>query len=168
MKTIAYLYFAFATALFLSLLVAAGSSAAKDDKGTVTGGSVTGGSVTGGSVTGSSVTGGSVTGGEVTPGTVTPGSVTPGTVTAMAGGREIRVTALGKVTVDVKDDKATVRLDQHVLEVEKARLVLDGNEQGALPAASKKVEIGVQEEMLTVKADGKEVLRAKLEKLNAQ
>ena len=151
--------------LALTLLLAAAPHApAQTQGGSVTGGSVQGGSVTGGSVTGGSVTGGSVTGGSVSGGTVTPGTVTPGTVTAVADGRQITAKAVGSVSIDVKGSSATVHLDQHKLQIDKNRLALDGQPPAALPANSKKIEISVEEELIVVNADGKEVLRAKLDK----
>ncbi len=142
--------------------------------GTVTGGSVTGGSVTGGSVTGGSVTGGSVTGGNVTGGNVTGGSVTggsaqrgkvrAGTVTASAEGREIRVTAGGAVSVNVNGATAEVRLGGQTLLVEKTKLVLDGQMLGEVPQNTRKIEVQVDEkDMLSVKGDGKELARAKMQ-----
>lgn len=128
----------------------------------VRGADVTGGSVTGGSVTGGSVTGGSVTGGSVSGGTVTPGTVTPGMVTAIADGREIRVSAVEAVSVNVNGGEAQVKIGNQMLVVEKARLVLDGKAIGDLPPGSRKVEIAVKEGVLSVKSDGKAVAKSKL------
>jgi hypothetical protein len=131
--------------------------------GDVTGGNVTGGSVTGGSVTGGSTTGGTVTPGTVTPGTVTPGTATPGMVKAMAGDREINVRALGAVSVNVAGADAKVKINKHVLDVQKGRLVFDDKDAAQLDPNIKKVDVSVQDEMLSVKGDGKEVFRVKLD-----
>jgi hypothetical protein len=130
--------------------------------GSVTGGSVTGGSVTGGSVTGGSVTGGSVTGGSVSGGTITPGTVTPSTVTAFADGREIRVRAIGSVTVNTNGATAEVKLGDQMLLVEKSKLLLDGQPLADLPAEAKKVDVEVTDGRLVVKADGKRVTSKEL------
>ena len=94
---------------------------------------------------------------------VPPGTVTPGTVTATAEGREIQAVSPGAVSINTSGAAATVNLGKHVLKVGKDHLQLDEQMPSNIPAETKKVEINVAEEMLTVKADGKEVLRAKLE-----
>jgi hypothetical protein len=100
--------------------------------------------------------------GAATSGAVTGETVTLGTATAPVEGRDVRVVAPGSVSVNVTGAKATVHIDKHLLEIEKERLVLNGQEQGTLPAGSKKIDVSVKDEMLTVTADGKEVLQAKL------
>lgn len=91
------------------------------------------------------------------------GTAATSTATAMAGGREIRAAGAASVSIEVSGAKATVHLGQHVLEVETDKLVLDRGQEAALPKAAKKIEVAVADEMLTVIADGTEVLRAKLD-----
>lgn len=91
------------------------------------------------------------------------GTSATGTATAMAGGREIRASGAASVSIDVSGAKATVHLDQHVLEVETDKLVLDRGQEAALPKTAMRIEVAIADEMLTVMADGTEVLRAKLD-----
>jgi hypothetical protein len=116
-----------------------------------------------GQVTGGSAQSGSVTGGTVQGGVVTPGTVTAGTVTATVEGREIRAVAKEPVTINTVGSQATVNIGSHVLVVGKDKLQLDQGMPSSLPEGTKRLEIDVVEEMLTVKADGKEVLRAKMD-----
>ncbi|MES2596319.1 MAG: hypothetical protein V4662_13325 [Verrucomicrobiota bacterium] len=129
----------------------------------VKGADVKGPDVHGGTVTGGSVTGGSVTGGSVSGGTVTQGTVTPGIVTAFAEGREIRVSSAGSATVNVNGSTAEVKLGTQTLSIEKGRVLLDGKPLTNLPEATKKVQVDVKEGMLSIRGDGKEVTRSKLQ-----
>lgn len=150
--------------------------------GSATGGSATGGSVTGGSVTGGSATGGSVTGGSVTAGsaqagsanatagtarsgTATSGTAGAGTATAYADGREIRVTASGSVSVNVNGTAADIAIGGQSLTIAKTQLLLDGQPLAEFPAATKKIELHLDDtDMLSIKGDGKEVSRVKMTK----
>lgn len=127
-----------------------------------TGGSVTGGTVTGGSATGGSATAGSVSGGTATPGTVTQGTASSGTATAFAEGREIRVSAPGSVAVNVNGSSAEVKVAGQSLTVGRTKLTLDGKELGDVPPDTKKVEVTLEKDMLSIKGDGKEIARAKV------
>jgi len=96
-------------------------------------------------------------------GKATPGTVTAGTVTAVVEGREIRAVSGEAVSINTSGATATVNLGQHVLKIGKSTLQMDDQMPSEIPAATKTVDIRVVEDMLTVRADGKEVLRAKLE-----
>lgn len=122
-----------------------------------------GSDVKGGDVKGGDVTGSSVSGGTVTPGTVTPGTVTPGVVKAVAGDRQIQVSAKGAVSVNVEGANAKVYLDKHVLEIRKDHVTFDGKDLAPLDPKARKIEIRVEDEMLCVKDGGKEVFRVKLD-----
>lgn len=130
--------------------------------GSATGGSVTGGSVTGGSATGGSATGGTATARSVTSGTSTPGTVTPGTVTAIAAGREIRVTARGSVSVHSNGGQARVSIGPKTLIVGRTKLMLDGEKLGEISSDAKRIDMVEDQGMLSVKADGKELAKVKL------
>ena len=131
--------------------------------GTATGASVTGGSVTGGTVTGGTVTGGTVTGGTATGGTsstVTAGTVGPATATSTVNGREITATVRGSVSVQSDGTGAVVNFDKHKLVVEGDRLMVDGNEKAKLPSGARKIAVNATDEHLTVRVDGKEILKS--------
>jgi hypothetical protein len=114
-------------------------------------------------VTGGNVTAGGVTGGSVQTGPATSGHVSPGTATAFADGREIRVTSAGTVSVNVNGSTAEVRLGRQLLIVQKTRLLLDGKPLGEVPLKTQKIEVQVDDnDMLSVKGDGKELARAKI------
>lgn len=81
----------------------------------------------------------------------------------MADGREIRVTGPGAVSVNVNGGDAQVNVAQQALTVSKTKLMLDGKELGDIPPQTKKLEVMVEKDMLSIKGDGKEIARAKIE-----
>ena len=113
----------------------------------------------GGSATGGSVTGGTVRGGSAT---ATGGVTTPATASATVNGREIRVTASGHVSVNTNDAGAVVDLGGQSLTVSQSKLTLDGNDLGNIPPQTKRLEVTVTDDMLSVMGDGKEIARAKM------
>lgn len=87
----------------------------------------------------------------------------PGVVSAVVGGREVSVTAPDTAaTINVTGPRAEVRVGPQLLVVERNQLTLDGKPLGELPADTRKVEVVLAKGTLSVKADGKEVARAKV------
>jgi hypothetical protein len=64
--------------------------------------------------------------------------------------------------VQVDGANARVQLDDHVLTVERDRLLIDGSERAKLPASAKKVRLSLSGGRLNVAADGREVLSENL------
>jgi hypothetical protein len=136
--------------------------------GTVTGGSATGGSATGGSATatGGSATGGSASGGLATTsstgGRATAGRSTAGKATATVDGREITASAETSVSIRATGSVARVYMDDHVLEIEKNGLVLDGKRIATMPSSAAKVQVTLAGGRLKVSTDGAEVISKKI------
>lgn len=88
---------------------------------------------------------------------------TPGLVSAIAGGREISVTAADtSASIHVVGPNAEVKMGPQLLVVEKSQIILDGQPLAALPPETQKVEVSLDRSMLSVKGDGKELARAKV------
>jgi|tagenome__1003787_1003787.scaffolds.fasta_scaffold20802494_2 hypothetical protein len=98
-----------------------------------------------------------------TDGHVPAVTTTVGTATATVDGREIIASGVS-ASVQTESDFARVQLDDHVLTVERDRLLVDGSERAKLPASAKKVQLSLSSGHLTVSADGQEVLSENLSK----
>jgi hypothetical protein len=83
---------------------------------------------------------------------------------AKIGNREIRALGTGSVTIKTAGEIATVLIGSHRLEIGKDHLQLDEEMPSSIPAAAQIIQVQTGADgMLTVTADSKEVLRAKLD-----
>ena len=96
-------------------------------------------------------------------GDATATTVAVNTATATVDGREI-IASARTANVRTESNFARVQLDDHVLTVERDRLLVDGSERAKLPASAKNVRLSLSGERLNVVADGREVLSEKLSK----
>lgn len=86
----------------------------------------------------------------------------PGVVSAVVGGREVSVTAPETTaTINVVGPRAEVVVGLQTIIVEKNQVVVEGKALAEIPAETRKVEVIVNKGSVSVKADGKEVGKAK-------
>ena len=85
-------------------------------------------------------------------------------ITASSGGRDVHVSADGPAWVGPGEDRFTVKVPGHEIVIEKERLLLDKQERAKVPPGAKKFEVIADAGMLTVTADGAEVLKMSLPK----
>ena len=86
----------------------------------------------------------------------------PSAITASALDRDVKLSVVGAASVTSDQDAITCSLPGHLMVIEKERLLLDKVERAKVPATAKKFEIIGQDGMLTVTADGVEILKTPL------
>jgi hypothetical protein len=78
------------------------------------------------------------------------------------GGRELTASASGTVSVNSDGDVARVTLNNHLVTVQQDQILVDGKVVGKIPATAKKLKINLTDQLLTVRADGAEVISSRI------
>ena len=85
-------------------------------------------------------------------------------ISAGSGGRNIVVTAEGAAWVGPEENGFTVKLTGHTVVIDREQVLVDKKEAAKVPAGAKKFEMNFTGGMLTLGADGVEILKSELKK----
>jgi hypothetical protein len=85
-------------------------------------------------------------------------------LTASTGGRDLHVISDGGAWVNRQENQFTITLSGHEVVIDRERVLVDEKEAAKLRAEAKKFDLNLASGMLTLNADGTEILRTPLAK----
>ena len=85
-------------------------------------------------------------------------------LTASTGGRDLPVASTGGAWVNQQENQFTVKVTGHEIVIDRERVLVDKKESAKVPAGAKKFEMNFTGGMLTISADGVEILQTPLNK----